>query len=175
MLSLPLKKLAAALDSEEYSELCKFVCHDSDGLGNPLPKEVCDNLGLAVIYLNHSIPDQDKAALLFSQRRRRISRNQKQRLRRAIERHGTAARSCHAPDPFRLEPHKRSTIHLVTGALAVRHWTGQWHYRQQIEMLKVMGLFRGDDFIRDRVDYLRTSNPKVFERIALSAAGLRKW
>jgi hypothetical protein len=65
MLSLPLEKLAAALDSEEYSELCKFVCHDSDGLGNPLPKEVCDNLGLAVIYLNHSIPDQDKTALLF--------------------------------------------------------------------------------------------------------------
>jgi hypothetical protein len=45
-------------------------------LGNPLPHDVCDNLGLAVVYLNNSIPEYDKSALLVSRRRRRISRNE---------------------------------------------------------------------------------------------------
>jgi hypothetical protein len=173
-LRVPLEKLAAALDSEKYSELTRFVRHNSDGLGNPLPHDVCDNLGLAVDYLNNSIPEYDKSALLVSRRRRRISRNEKQRIRRAMERRGlgtglgAVAIPLHPPEPFRLEPYKRSTIHLVAAAVAVRHWTGQYHYRRQMELLRIMGLFKGEDFIRDRVDYLRRSNPQILERIELS-------
>jgi len=164
-LSVPLDRLAVALSSERYSELARFVRCDSDGMGNPLPNAVCDNLGLAVVYLNHSIPDDDKSTLLLLRRQRRMSRNEAQRRRRAAARCGVTAVIRPTAEPFRREPHKRSTIHLVTGALVVRRWTGRWHYRQQMEILRVMGFFRGDDFIRDRVDYLRRSNPKVFEKI----------
>jgi hypothetical protein len=55
----------------------------------------------------------------------------------------------------------------------VRHWTGSWHYREQIEMLNIMGLSKGQDFIRDRVDYLRSNNHPLFEEISRRADRLR--
>jgi hypothetical protein len=174
ILRIPLNKLGEALDSGEYPDLRRFVRHDSDGLGNPLPDEVCDNLGLAVVYLNHSLPDYDKATLRDSLRTRRLSRNERQRRRRAIERNGATADFRPAADPHRLAPYKRSTIHVVAGALAVRHWTGKWHYREQAEILKIMGLSKAEDFIRDRLDYLSKRNPRMFKVIESSTCTLEK-
>ena len=166
---LPLKKLAVALDSGDYPELRRFIRHDSDGLGNPLLNDVCDNLGLVVVYRNYSIPDYDKSTLLDSRRRRHISRNESQRRRRAAEKHGARAPAGASPESFHLAPYRRSSIHLAAGALAVRDWTGNWHYREQMEILKIMGLSKGEDFIRDRLDYLSKRNPQMFQVIASSA------
>ena len=55
----------------------------------------------------------------------------------------------------------------------MRHWTGAAHHREQMEMLKIMGLHKGEDFIRDRIDYLRRKNPTTYENVQLLAAGLR--
>jgi hypothetical protein len=173
LVSTPLRRLGTALDSEEYSELKRFVRHNSDGLGNPLPNEVCDNLGLAVVYLSDSLPDHDKAALLDSRWRRLSSRNERQRFRRAVKRQSAVAVSLARAGPIRLEPFKRSTVHLVTGALTLQCWTGSWHYQQQMEILRIMGFYRADDFIRDRVDYLRRSNQGLFERVAAYARALK--
>src|SRR3954469_22463367 len=46
ILRVPLSDLARALASSRHRDLETFVNRDSDGLGHPLPKEVCVNLAL---------------------------------------------------------------------------------------------------------------------------------
>jgi len=174
ILRAPLSKLTNAFATAQYRELRDFVYCDSDGLGNPLPKEACLNLGLAVAYSRNVIPEYNEDVLIARDLSNRARRTRQQKLRRAAKRHGTPATVRRAPGPARLAPYRNSTIHLVTGALVVRQWTSRWHYRQQIEMLNIMGLSKGQDFIRDRVDYLRWSNPILFEKIESWASALKR-
>jgi hypothetical protein len=166
--------LAHAFESGQHGELAAFVNRDSDGLGHPLPKDVCINLGLAVAYSNNTIPDYNEDVLIARKLNNRSLRTRQPRLRRAAKRLGD---SVTAPSfaATRLAPHRNSTIHLVTGALVVRHWTGGRHYREQIEILGIMGLSKSEDFVRDRIDYLRGSNPMMFKKIESWATAMKKW
>lgn len=163
ILRAPFSKLAKALASDQHSELYDFVYCDSDGLGNPLPEEVCLNLGLAVAYSSGVIPEHNKDVLIAREMGRRERRKALQKRRRSASRLGISATPPPIRGSIRLAPHKCSTIHLVAGALVVRHWTGSWHYRQQIGILDVMGLSKGQDFVRDQLGFLRDSNQALFE------------
>jgi hypothetical protein len=165
ILRTPFSRLAQAFESGKHPELANFVTVDSDGLGHPLPKEVCVNLGLAVAYSNSVIPEYNKDVVTARATSSHERRRQLQKRRRAAKRFGLSASIPTTSTPPRLASHKNSTIHVVTGALVVRHWTGSWHYREQMEILNIMGLHKTHDFIRDRVDYLRTSNPAMIEKI----------
>ena len=163
ILSEPFSKLAKAFTSERHAELRNFICCDSDGLGRPLPEEVCLNLGLAVVYSSDVLPEYNEDVLISRDLERRRRRARLQRRRRAAMKHGISAAKPLKPVTVRLAPHKSSTIHLVAGALVVQHWTGSWHYRQLMEILDIMGLSKGQDFVRDRLDFLRGSNQILFE------------
>jgi hypothetical protein len=173
LLRVPLSNLAHALDSRQHRELNNFINFNSDGLGHPLPTDVCINFGLAVAYSNNLIPEYNQDVLIGQGLSKLEQRKKRQRFRRAAKRFGVSlsAPPCHSA---RLAPHRNSTIHLATGALVVRHWTGRWHYREQMEILQIMGLYRSDDFIRDRVDYLRKTNPILFEKIESWGRAIRK-
>jgi hypothetical protein len=164
ILRVPFARLKGAFDSGQHNELERFVNRDSDGLGNPLPREVSVNLGLAVVYSTDFIPEYNGDVLVARDKNARARRARAQRTRRAARRLGVPPVGFRS-ESKRLAPYKNSTIHLVSGALLVHHSTGSWHYREQTEMLSIMGLFRNGDFIRYRVDYLSRSNPTMFERI----------
>jgi hypothetical protein len=173
ILRVPLGRLTRAFVSGQYPGLEKFVNRDSDGLGHPLPKETYINHALAVAYSRDVIPQYNRDVLIDQGVRIRNRRAQRQRARRAGQRL-KAGVATYPSTSTRLAPYRNSTIHVVTGALAVRQWTGSWHYREQMELLKIMGLYKGDDFIRDRIRYLRMSNPTMFHDIELWAAAMKK-
>ena len=173
ILRAPFGKLAKAIASGQHRELCDFVYRDSDGLGHPLPKEACLNLGLAVAYSNDLLPEYNKDILIARDISNRARRARLQKRRRSAKKLGMLVTCPPTPEPTRLAGHRSSTVHLVTGALVVLHWTGSWHYRHQSEMLNIMGLSKSQDFVRDRVDYLRGSNPDAFEKIESWARDLR--
>jgi len=127
------------------------VTEDSDGLGHPLPKEVCVNFGLAVAYCNDVMPEYNEDVRVSRAVTSRERRRRQQIRRRAAKKFGISAPPLRLPSAS-LAPYKNSTIHVVSGALVVRHWTGSWHYREQIEILNIMGLHKGNDYIRDRVE-----------------------
>lgn len=168
-----LNELMSAFNTGQYPDLEEFVFRNSDGLGRPLPPEVCINLALTVACAKNLLPEYSTDLLQFRDARNRERRTQRQRLRRSAERLGEpiASERCRHTS---LAPRKNSTVHVVKGALFVRHWTGAWHHREQTKILEIMGLHKGEDFIRDRIDYLRRCNPAMFESIELLAAGLRK-
>jgi hypothetical protein len=172
LLRLPLTKLKQALDFPQYRDLDCFINRDSDGLGHPLPKEVCINLGLAVAYSHNLIPEYNQDVRIARSVDKREQRRRQQKIRRAARKVGMQVPTKPRPSP-RLAVYKNSTIHITTGALVVWHWTGRWHYREQIEMLQIMGLFKNQDFVRERVDYLRKSNPLIFEQIESCAAEIK--
>ncbi len=171
----PLQQLAYAFASQRYGELEHFVLRDSDGLGNPLPHRVCAHLGLVVLHSKGELPEYDKAFLLQRQVSLRKHRTQTQKIRRAAARLGQNLELSAYADPVHLAPHRNSTIQLVAAALSVREWTGGWHYREQIEMLRIMGLSKSPDFVRDRLEYLKAKNPPLYVEIASRAADVRKW
>lgn len=173
LLRLPLANLAQALDSPQYRDLDYFINQNSDGLGHPLPEEVCVNLGLAVAYSHNSITEYNRDVLIARSINKREQRRRQQKVRRAARKLGleVPTRSCPSQ---RLAPHKNSTIHITTGALVVQHWTGRWHYREQMEILRIMGLHKSPDFVSDRINYLRDINPIVFKQIESYAISLSK-
>ena len=170
---MPFGKRDEAFKSGNWSELHYFVNCDSDGLGHPLPKEVCLIFGLAVAYCNNVIPNYNGDVVIRSKLRRGERRKYSQQLRRASKKH-RATVAISAGESARLAPFRNSTIHFATAALVVRHWTGNWHYREQSEILQIMGLSKSQDFIRDRIDYLRGHNLKTFDKIDLWASRIKK-
>jgi len=174
VLRAPLGKLAEAFASAHHRELFDFVCRDSDGLGNPLPGEACLNLGLAVAYWSDTLPEYNKDVVIARDLDRRARRAHLQRLHRSARRLGLSLRVPRMRKSTTLPSHRNSTIHLVTGALVIKHFTGCWHYRQQTEMLNLMGLSRGQDFVRDRVDFLRGANTILFESIESWARAIKE-
>jgi hypothetical protein len=173
-LEIPLGKLTRAFGSRENHDLHNFVRHDSDGLGHPLPEDVCVNLGVAVAHLKSVVPEYGEDVVIARDMRSRQRRTRTQNVRRAARRLGILVSPPSGVRVPQLAPHRQSTIRLVTGALVVRNWTGTWHYRELTEMLAIMGIFKNIDFIRDRVEYLRRSNPSTFTRIQSFASAIRK-
>jgi hypothetical protein len=173
ILRVPLSKLAHALESRQHRELNNFINCNSDGLGHPLPRDVCINFGLAIAYSNGVIPEYNRDILIAQDLNKLEKRRQRQKLRRAAKKFGLSvpALPCQST---RLARHRNSTVHVATGALVVRQWTGRWHYPEQMEILQIMGLYRSDDFIRDRVDYLRKTNPIMFEKIKSWTTAMKK-
>jgi hypothetical protein len=162
---IPLQKLTDAFKSGEHREIERFVCHDADGLGNPLPREACINLSLGVAYTKDIIPEYSRDLVIASDIVKRERRRQAQKRRRAAKKLGVAIGRDAPADSTRLAPYRASTIHFVSGALIVQHWTGGWHYREQMEILRIMGLSKGQDFIRDKVSYLQDKNQSLFDAI----------
>lgn len=105
---------------------------------------------------------------------KRRHKNVLQMRRRAAKRLGIGVGLFSSAQASNLAPHRISTIHVVTAALAAWHWTGQRHYPEQTDLLQIMGVFKGTDFVRDRVDYLRKNNPDTFDRIQQWATALRR-
>jgi hypothetical protein len=171
LLRVPMTSLNDALRSGQHRELDDFLNCNSDGLGHPLPREVCTNFGLAVAYLKNLIPEYNRDVVVAQTLGRRAQRRNQQKFRRAAKSLNlkVCTPSCSSP---RLARYRNSTIHVATGALVVRHWTNRWHYRKQIEILQIMGLHKGEDFIRDRVGYLYRSNPILFRQIELRATAI---
>jgi len=91
LLRAPFGKLAKALASEKHRELYDFVYRDSDGLGNPLPKEACLNLGLAVAYANDALPEYNKDVLIARDISSRARRARLQKRRRSAKKLGMLA------------------------------------------------------------------------------------
>lgn len=174
ILRVPLGRLNHALNSGQHRELEDFINRDSDGLGHPLPRQVCTNLGLAVTYSKDLIPDYNEDILTARKVEQRARRTRMQKMRRSAKRLGTSV-VIPAPEHKRLAPFRNSTIYLVTGARMILHWTGACHYPEQLEMLDIMGLSRNPDFIRDKVDYLERKRPELFKTIESWAAEVKKY
>jgi hypothetical protein len=172
ILRVPLEKLAKALTSGKHSRLDRFLNRDSDGLGHPLPQDVCRHFGFAVVYTEDVIPDYNADVLARQKEARRARRTDRQRVRRAASRLGTSTGDVRL-EKAHLAPHRNSTIHLATGALVTLHWTGGWHYREQAELLEIMGLAKSQDFVRDRVEYLRTRNRAMCEMLESRAIAIK--
>lgn len=172
ILRVPLERLSWAFDSGQHRELENFINRDSDGLGNPLPREAFIQHALAVAYSNNLIPEYNGDVLTDRDTCSRERRSRLQRSRRTAKRLGVSMPAT-PPVSLRLEPHRNSTIHVVKGALAVLQWTGSWHYREQMELLNVMGLHKSEDYIRDRVRYLQRANPTKFKEIELWAPSIK--
>ena len=98
---------------------------------------------------------------------------ERQRINRAAKRNNVSL-ALPKVEGKHLSPHRNSTTYLATGALITRHWTGNWHYREQVEILRIMGLNKNADFIRDRIDYLRDHNRAMFDMIQSRAAAMKR-
>lgn len=173
ILRVPLGRLGRALDSGRHPRLSEFVKYNSDGLGHPLPEYVCRHFGFAVACLGSAMPDYNRDVLAAQKETRRLRRTKVQRIRRAAQRQGVSAGSLRA-EKSHLSPFRNSTIHIVAGALVTLHWTGGWHHRENAEMLEIMGLARSQDFVPDRIEYLRIRNRSMFEMIESQAIAMRK-
>jgi hypothetical protein len=165
---LRLNTLASALTSGRHSELEEFVNHNADGLGNPLLPEVPDSLALAIACVDGRIPDYSPDIRIPRDEARRRLRAQAQRRRRAEARHKISIPTPRAAGTY-VSACRNSTICLATAALMTKEWTGRWHYREQNEILNIMGLFQNPDFIRNRVDYFRRRSPGAYGRIESQA------
>ncbi len=172
LLTAHLARLANALGSPQHAALDEFVSRNSDGLWNPLPREVPESLGLAVACLTDTIPEYN-ADMTLRQEMRQRRRTEVQRLRRAKRKHSVSV-AVPRHGGVHLSQHRNSTIYLATAALITSQWTGRWHYPEQNEILRIMGLARSSDFIRDRVDALRDRNAPAFNWIRLRAVALTK-
>jgi hypothetical protein len=173
ILQLPLDSLRNALTSGRHSELEEFVNHNADGLGNPLLPEVPDSLALAIACVEGRIPDYSPDVLIPRDKARRELKAQAQRRRRARLKQNISVAAPHAAGTY-VSAYRNSTIYLATAALMTKHWTGRWHYREQSEILSIMGLSQNCDFIRNRVDYFRHHCPSSYDRIESQAAALAK-
>jgi hypothetical protein len=165
--------LAQELLSGKHSDLERFVNRDSDGLGHPLPEDVCRSFGFAVACANDLIPDYNQDVLVEQREARRKRKVERQRINRAAKRNNVSL-ALPKVEGKHLSPHRNSTTYLATGALITRHWTGNWHYREQVEILRIMGLNKNADFIRDRIDYLRDHNRAMFDMIQSRAAAMKR-
>jgi hypothetical protein len=165
---LRLKRLARELTSGRHSELEEFVNHNADGLGNPLLPEVPDSLALAIACLDGRIPDYSPYIRIPRDAARRKLRAEAQRRRRAEARHKISIPTRRAAGTY-VSACRNSTIYLATAALMTKQWTGRWHYREQNEILSIMGLSQNSDFIRNRVDYFRRRSPGSYDRIESQA------
>jgi hypothetical protein len=171
ILRLRLDRLANALASDRHSELEEFVNRNADGLGNPLLPEVPDSLALAIACVEGRIPDYSPDVLIPRDEARRKLRAQAQRQRRARIRQNVSIAIPQAAGTH-VSARRNSTVYLATAALMTKHWTGRWHYREQNEILSIMGLSQNCDFIRDRVDYFRDHSPGSYHRVESQASAL---
>jgi hypothetical protein len=168
----PLAALFRHFHSGRDEQLETFVKYNSDGLGNALPTDVVINLALGVAYEKNLLPQFKEEMLTAHKNRTRKRRTERQKVRRAAKRLGLSV-----PPPLQhsyvhLAPHRNSTIHIATGALLVRQWTKSWHYREQTQMLKIMGLYRSEDFVRNKLDYLQNSNPHLYAKLDFLATSV---
>jgi hypothetical protein len=171
ILRLSLNKLANALSSDRHSDLEEFVNHNSDGMGSPLLPEVPDSLALAIACVEGRIPDYSPDVLIPRDEARRKLRAKAQRQRRARTRRNISIAASPVAGTY-ISACRNSTIYLATAALMTKCWTGRWHYREQNEILSIMGLSQNDDFIRDRVDYFREHSLGSYHRIESQASAL---
>lgn len=171
---VPLITLIEALQSGAHAALNEFVNQNSDGLGTPLPREVGVSLALAALCANGVLPEYNQDVLSYYEKRTRQQRTERQRIRRAADRLGLQVPVIPRRSYTRSARYRNSTFYAVSGALVVRHWTGSPHLREQMLMFKIMGLHKGEDYIRNRIDSLRSADPWIFSRIESYAAGLRR-
>jgi hypothetical protein len=155
-----------AMPSQTF--LREFVEKNADGFGNPLPQEVPANFALAALCINGSIEDIPHSAKLEQKEAQGLRRAARQREARACRRlrlQIIATRGAY----HRVDLYKRSTLLIASGALLTRAFSGSAHYSEQIELLRLIGVYRQEDFVRDRLDALRDARPEIYGLLAQRA------
>jgi hypothetical protein len=156
-----LARLEERLATPSHAILREFVKTDGDGLGNPLPREVPADFALAALCLNGRIDDVPFAAKLEQrniQLKRRADRQREARACRALGLRITATRARYN----RVDLYKRSTALIASGALVTRIFSGSPHYAQQSELLRLVGIHKQEDYVRDRLNSLEITRPQLY-------------
>jgi hypothetical protein len=168
-----LAQLEKQLDDPRHIQLHNFVTQDADGFGNKLPEEVPANLALASLCLSGKIEDIPHSAKLEQRETQRRIRAAKQREARACQRLGlrvVATRNAY----HRVDLYKRSTALIAEAALLTRAFAGSPHYGEQHQLLRLVGVHRQEDFIRDRLNALRNTRPSIYAFLCQRAEDITK-
>jgi hypothetical protein len=144
-----------------HATLREFVKTDGDGLGNPLPREVTADFALAALCISGHIDDVPFVARLEQrnmQLRQRAVRQREARACRALGLRISATRARYN----RVDLYKRSTVLIAGGALVTRIFAGSPHYAQQSELLRLIGIHKQEDYVRDRLSALANTRPELY-------------
>lgn len=158
-----------ALPSQEA--LREFIKSDGDGFGNPLPKEVPADFALAALCLTGRIENIPFSARFEQENAQRQRRTARQREARACHRLGlniTATRARYN----RVGLYKRSTVLIASGALITCAFSGSPHYAQQSELLRLIGIHKQEDYVRDRLSALENARPQLYNLLLKRAESI---
>ena len=156
-----LARLEEQLAMPSQAALREFVKRDGDGFGNPLPEEVPTDFALAALCLRGCIEDIPFSARVQQENAQRERRVARQREARACRKLGLEITAIRAPYN-RVDLYKRSTVLIASGALVTRAFSGRPHYAQQSELLRLIGIHKQEDFVRDRLNALENARPALF-------------
>jgi len=156
-----LAQLDEKLAMPSQATLREFIKSNGDGLGNPLPREVPADFALAALCLSGHVEDVPPSARIDQKAAQLQRRATRQREARACHRLGLAVAATRAPY-HRVDLYKRSTALIASGALVTRIFSGSPHYSQQIELLRLLGIHRQEDYVRDRLDALENARPQLY-------------
>jgi hypothetical protein len=157
-----LAQLEEKLAMPSLTALREFIKRDGDGFGNPLPREVPADFALAALCLSGRIEDVHFSARLEQRNTQLQRRAARQREARACRRLGleiTATRARYT----RVDLYKRSTVLIASGALITCAFSGSPHYAQQSELLRLIGIHRQEDYVRDRLNALQNTRPQLYD------------
>jgi hypothetical protein len=156
-----LAQLEEKLAMPSQAALREFIMRDSDGFGNPLPREVPADFALAALCLSDSIEDIPLSARIEQRCTQLQRRAARQREARACHRLGLKINATRARYN-RVNLYKRSTVLIASGALVTRVFSGSPHYAQQSELLRLIGIHKQEDYVRDRLDALQDMRPQLY-------------
>jgi hypothetical protein len=92
------------------------------------------------------------------QLQRRAARQRQARACRRLGLTVTATRDRY----HRVDLYKRSTVLIAGGALLTRIFSGSPHYVHQVELLRLLGIHKQEDFVRDRLDALERARSQLY-------------
>jgi hypothetical protein len=156
-----LAQLEEKLAMPSHATLREFIRMDGDGFGHPLPREVPADFALAGLCLSGRIEDIPISARLDQKTAQVQRRAARQREARACRRFGLTITATRAPYN-RVDLYKRSTVLIASGALVTRVFSGSPHYAQQSELLRLIGIHKQEDYVRNRLNALESARPQLY-------------
>lgn len=166
-----LAQLEEKLATPSHATLREFIKRDGDGFGNPLPREVPADFALAALCLSGRIEDIPFSARLEqrdTQLQRRAARQREARACRKLGMSITATRARYN----RVDLYKRSTVLIASGALVTCAFSGSPHYAQQSELLRLIGIYKQEDYVRDRLNALENTRPHLYSLLLRRAESI---
>jgi hypothetical protein len=139
-----------------------FVKKDGDGFGHPLPRQVSVDFALAALCLSghiDNIPLSARQEQKAAQRRQRADRQREARACRKFGLFVTPTRASYN----RVDLYKRSTVLISSGALIVCAFSGSPHYSQQSSLLRLIGIHKQEDYVRNRLNALKSARPQLYD------------